>query len=290
MKTIFLLVSLLFVGGAGASGAFHETIVEVKKDGSYHRLTLTALSVSPALTAPNACNRTSSDINYPCSISVKLFLMGSAGKRYETALVAFLISRDPPNQCYFDGCYVSLSGAATIGDLVPLINYAGHLGKSASIRMFVNPAWDIVGTMTCIYTAVGSFNGGSSYTADCGPTTPFTTSCDVLDTDAVVDFGSFSNDVKSRQASGSFKVNCSGGANIRVKFSSNVANIALSEDKKLNASLKIRNSTPGSNEMESFIKVPSGEQEVFIDGDLKNNNTSHTGPFSASVVAIVEIA
>ncbi len=76
---------------------------------------------------------------------------------------------------------------------------------------------------------------------------------------------------------------------MRVKFSSNVDNIILSEDKKLSSSLKIRGSTPGNNSMESLIKVPAGGTEVFIDGELKNDNTSHTGPFSASVVAIVEV-
>ncbi|CAI0934821.1 Uncharacterised protein [Serratia ficaria] len=76
---------------------------------------------------------------------------------------------------------------------------------------------------------------------------------------------------------------------MRVKFSSNVDNISLSEDKKLIVSLKVRDSTPGNSSMDSLIKVPGGGVDMFIDGELKNDKSSHAGPFSATVVAIVEI-
>lgn len=118
---------------------------------------------------------------------------------------------------------------------------------------------------------------------------PFETTCDIKDSNAIVDFGTFSNDEKTRRANASFRIDCSSDAFMRIKFSSNVDNIALSEDKKLSVSLKIRGSTPGNNSMESLIKVPGDGADVFIDGELKNDNSSHSGPFSAAVVAIVEI-
>jgi hypothetical protein len=153
------------------------------------------------------------------------------------------------------------------------------------------PRGQITGFKTCLYAWVTSPVGnGSGGVFDCSELIPLTASCDILDTDAVVDFGPIRSDVTSRQASGSFKVNCSNDTDIRVKFASSVTDMKLSQDGKLSVSLKVRNAKPGVNALESFVTVVAGTQEIFIDSDLKNANTSHTGPFSASVVAIVEVA
>ncbi len=177
----------------------------------------------------------------------------------------------------------------TIGDLVPAIQALGGFGKTRSSAINYNRI--MMGFQTCIghqQIKNGVISGFQAY--DCGPTQPLITTCNITDSNAIVDFGTFSNDEKTRRANGSFRIECSNDAVMRVKFSSNVDNIVLSQDKKLSVGLKIRGSTPGNNSMESLIKVTGGGTDVFIDGELKNDNSSHTGPFSASVVAIVEIA
>ncbi|NGH10188.1 hypothetical protein G5643_15935 [Serratia marcescens] len=287
MNKIFLFSITFFFLAAGVKAAFHEAIVTNNglAGTNVHRLSLTPISVSPALSAPNGCSKAVWP-SYPCFIGIQLEAMTPNGPK--NLFNAVLVDRNPPNWCNSGECNVSVANAATIGELVPLMKLRGSFGKTIESSVYITP--NATGLRTCVWVQRTEATTTSGQRFDCGNTFPLISSCDIIDTDAVIDFGSFSNDVTNRQASGSFKVNCTGDANMRVKFASSVTNMPLSQDGKLNASLKVRNSTPGNTETESFIKVSSGNQEIFIDGELKNNNTSHTGPFSTSVVAIVEIA
>ncbi|WP_145957236.1 MrpH family fimbial adhesin [Serratia ficaria] len=196
-----------------------------------------------------------------------------------------LVDKNPPSSCHTADCNVSLTGARTLGELVPLMKYRGAFGKPSTQFAAYSQRY-----RTCILVTWVQAQTTSQYYVDCSPVKETNAGCDINDDNAIIDFGTFSNDVKTRQANGSFRVHCANDSNIRVKFLSNSTKISLSDDGKLNAGLKIRNSTPGSTELESFIKLPAGEQKIFIDAELSNDKTSHVGPFSASVVAIVEVA
>ena len=95
----------------------------------------------------------------------------------------------------------------------------------------------------------------------CTPSIPKTLTCDILDTNAVVDFGSFSNDVTARQATGTIKVNCSSEAYLRVKFNSNVTNMPLSQDGRLTASLKFEDLIAGVGD--NYVKVPWQQRNIY---------------------------
>lgn len=289
MRKFFLFLTVLFFCAENANAAFHEAIVKTTLvSGINYRIDITPISVSPALSYTNMCNDTYSR-GYPCVYGIHAYAVNAQGTSSFLAASGTLVDRNPPNWCNSAGCNVSVGKAKTVGELVPLMQYRGAFGKTNTYH--ANIARNVVGLKTCLRIAISEPTGNLSiHLADCGPVFPLITTCDIVDTNAVVDFGYFGSDVTSRQASGSFKINCSSAANVRVKFASSVTHIPLSEDGRLNASLKVRNSKPGSTETESFIEVPGGEQEIFIDGELKNNDTSHTGPFSASVVAIVEVA
>ncbi|WJD88302.1 hypothetical protein QRD25_01535 [Serratia marcescens] len=287
-KILLFLITFFFLAAGVKAAAFHEAIVinNGMVGANAYNISLTAVSLSPALSAPNGCRR-SRNPSYDCRISIQLERVYSNGSWMGMSEV-LLVDRNPPNWCNSGDCNVTVADAETIGELVPLMKLRGSFGQTVTKAVYI-PA-QVIGLRTCVYVYRVETTTTSAYRYDCGDILPLISSCDIIDTDAIIDFGSFSNDVTNRQASGSFKVNCTGDANLRVKFAQSVTNMSLSQDGKLNASLKVRNSTPGNTETESFIKVSSGNQEIFIDGELKNNNTSHTGPFSTSVVAIVEIA
>lgn len=289
-KILLFLITFFFLAAGVKAAVFHEAIVinNGRVGTNAYSISLTAVSLSPTLSAHNGCQR-SLNPSYDCHISIRLERVYSNGQWDPVWLhEVILVDRNPPNWCNSGDCNVTVADAATIGELVPLMKLRGSFGKTVTRNVSISA--QVIGLRTCVWLYRIETTTTSGYRYDCGDTLPLMSSCDIIDTDAIIDFGSFSNDVTNRQASGSFKVNCTGDANLRVKFAQSVTNMSLSQDGKLNASLKVRNSTPGNTETESFIKVSSGNQEIFIDGELKNNNTSHTGPFSTSVVAIVEIA
>ncbi|EPA6640842.1 hypothetical protein NGC47_15380 [Serratia marcescens] len=294
MKGFLLFLGILLGWASWANAAYHDAPTSVRKGeepGTY-LITTTLNDIAP-IPSWNACHYTTSNTGYSCGYVFGLYSAHWDGNVYPGgAMISIpLVDRTPPNQCNTSNCNTSLATAQTIGELVPLMKLRGGFGVTKSALYRPGAEGKRPGFKTCIYSwrasAIGNVDGGLF---DCSELIPLTASCDILDTDAVVDFGPIRSDVASRQASGSFKVNCSNDTDIRVKFASSVTDMKLSQDGKLSVSLKVRNAKPGVNSLESFVTVVAGTQEIFIDGDLKNANTSHTGPFSASVVAIVEVA
>lgn len=290
MKSALLFLIVFFCSVSTANAAYHNATTIIRKGeipGSF--LVTTTLNDIGPIPDSNICNGTITSTAYPCGYTFAIYPIATNGSVATARLITDLVDRRPPNQCSTSTCKTNIATAKTIGELVPLMKYRGGFGIAKT--ELIRPYFELEGFRSCLYFSNSSAVGnGSSGRFDCSPLIPLTTSCDILDTDALVNFGTFGNDVVSRQASGSFKIDCSGDSSVRVKFASNVTNMSLSQDGKLTASLKVRNSTPGANSLESFVNVRAGTQEIFIDGDLKNNNTSHTGPFSASVVLIVEVA
>jgi len=287
MKSALLFLIVFFCSVSTANAAYHNATTIIRKGeipGSF--LVTTTLHDIGQIPDRNLCYGITTNT---CGYAFVIYPIMSTGAVASPMLLQSLVNRDPPNICSYSTCNTSLASATTLLDLVPLMKHRGAFGNTKT--ELLRPWFTLIGFKSCLYFSyTTSIGNGSSGRFDCSELIPLTTSCDILDTDALVNFGSFGNDVVSRQASGSFKINCSGDSSVRVKFASNVTNMSLSQDGKLTASLKVRNSTPGENSLESFVNVRAGTQEIFIDGDLKNNNTSHTGPFSASVVLIVEVA
>lgn len=282
MKKFYCLFALLFSSYTWGSGAYHDVSFNFNTNnaapGGYAQYSITPISISPLAPFKNYCDSNGSS-SYTCQTAIVVFTVNAQGSLLTGLYSALLLD-------------TKITGARpynTIGELVPSMQSFGGFGKTMSDSMYYNPA--IVGFQTCIHHAyIKNASTSSAVRYDCGPTQPIKTTCNITDNNAIVDFGTFSNDEKTRRANGSFRIECSSDAFMRVKFSSDVDNIVLSQDKKLSVSLKIRGSTPGKNSMESLINVPGGGAEVFVDGELKNDNSSHTGPFSAAVVAIVDIA
>ncbi|MDT3252436.1 hypothetical protein QZQ97_16095 [Serratia sp. root2] len=294
MKIFSLILATLFGYATGANAVFHEASVQQLEPagGSFYKYSITAISVSSLAPFPNQCYYSASTY-LDCDISISLQRIYANGTAVGSNAYVFAPLARRLNglgSCYPAGgpdCK-SINEAKTIGELVPLMKLSGVFGKTATGNVHIGN--NIIGVRSCIRTYVqSSVSGGVSFD-DCGPTLPVKTTCSIADSNAIIDFGSFSNDVVTRKASGSFRVNCSGEAYMRVKFASSVTDMSLSQDGKLRASLKVRNSIPGLTDLESFIKVPGGSQEIVIDSELKNSGSSHTGPFFASAVAIVEIA
>ncbi|BEN61793.1 hypothetical protein NGC47_15375 [Serratia marcescens] len=268
MKNIFLLLIVFFGGMNVARSADFEAIPRIEnKDAYYAHLSFTFLNVSSDSTLPNYCFQSKN----PCMMALVMTVGGNP------VLSVPLV--DANSSCNTADCNTSTRTARTMGELAPLIRYLGRNGQSSPRELRQVGGWDI---QLCL-----SFSNPNFAKFGCTPSIPKTLTCDILDTNAVVDFGSFSNDVTARQATGSIKVNCSSEAYLRVKFNSNVTNMPLSQDGRLTASLKFRDLIAGVGD--NYVKVPGGNREIFIDGELRNNNTSHTGPFSVPVVAIIEL-
>lgn len=269
MKKIFLLLIVFFGGMNMARSADFEAIPHIEKtSGSYAWLSFTFLYLLPDSQVPNPCLG-----QYDCRIGLTMALAGYP--RVSLALVW------PNDSCNTADCNISTRTARTMGELAPLVRHLGRNGTKSYRDI------NDIGTRPLQLCFYWTLNGYYQSIFGCGPLISSTTTCDILDTNASVDFGTFSNDVTARQATGTIKVNCSSEAYLRVKFNSNVTNIPLSQDGLMTASLKFRDLIAGVGE--NYVKVPGGNREIFVDGDLRNNNTSHTGPFSVPVVAIVEI-
>ncbi|CAI2151647.1 Uncharacterised protein [Serratia ficaria] len=286
MKKFYCLFALLFSSYTWGNGAYHDVSFNFNTNnaapGGYAQYDITPISISPLAPFKNYCasngNGSPGQPYYTCQTAIVVYTLNASGGRHSTIYSGSLLD-------------TKITGARpgdTIGELVPAMQLFGGFGKTSSSAIYYSPA--IVGYQTCIVHQKIKNGVISAFQAyDCGPAQPLKTTCNITDSNAIVDFGTFGNDEKTRRANGSFRIDCSNDAFMRIKFSSNVDNIVLSEDKKLSVSLKIRDSTPGNSSMESLIKVPGGGVDVFIDGELKNDNSSHAGPFSASVVAIVDI-
>lgn len=287
MRKYYGLFILLFSSCTWGSGAYHDVSFNFNINnvapGRDAQFSVTAISVSSIAPFNNSCydsgTGTPGNPYYTCQTYIVVLPVNARGESLKVLSSAVLLDTKLTGNLSY----------ATIGELVPAMQAFGGFGKT-KIGTTINNS-TIVGFKTCIeQTKIKNSSTSSSVRHDCGPIEPIKTTCNITDSNAIIDFGTFSNDEKTRRANGSFRIDCSNDAFMRVKFSSNVDNIALSQDKKLSVGLKIRGSTPGNNSMESLIKVTGGGSEVFIDGELKNDNSSHAGPFSASVVAIVEIA
>ncbi|MCC4106636.1 fimbrial protein [Serratia ureilytica] len=269
MKKIFLLLIVFFGGSTGAQAADAEIIphIESYRSPGYYWLNFTFLQLIASSTQPNLCYQRN-----PCILGVAFTIGGQIRGGFDIA--------NAYSKCYTDDCKTSTLTAKTMGELAPLVKYLGHNGTRTPRSLEYIGDMEIRLCFTAASPLVGTFA--------CGPVIPTTTTCDILDTNATVDFGSFSSDVTARQASGNIRVNCSNEAYVRVKFVSNVTNMPLSQDGRLTASLKFRDEIAGTGG-ENYLRLPGGSREIFIDGELRNNNTSHTGPFSVPVVAIVEL-
>lgn len=269
MKKFFLLLIVFFGGMNVARSADFEAIPHIEKtSGTYAWLSFTFLYLLPDSQVPNPCLG-----QYNCQITLAMTLLSYPRVN---ALIAW-----PNDSCNTADCNVSTRTARTMGELAPLVRHYGRNGAKSTRDI------NELGTKPLQFCFTWTLNGYYQGIFGCGPVISSTTTCDILGTDAVVDFGTFSNDVTARQATGTIRVNCSSEAYLRVKFNSNVTNMPLSQDGRLTASLKFRDLISGVGE--NYVKVPGGNREIVIEGELKNNNTSHTGPFSAPVVAIVEI-
>ncbi len=270
MKKIFLLLLIVFFGGMNAARAANfEAIPRIEPtSGSYAFLSFTFLRILPESQEPNPCYG-----QRDCMLSVVMTL--SSSPRASVALA------EANSSCNTADCKTSTSTAKTMGELAPLVRYLGRNGTNSTRDINQVGSWPL---RLCFGVAI---NGRWSGAFGCGPEIPKTNSCDILDTNAIVDFGTFSSDVTARQATGTIKINCASEAYLRVKFNSNVTNMPLSQDGRMTASLKFRDLIAGVGE--NYVKVPGGNREIFIDGELRNNNTSHTGPFSVPVVAIIEL-
>ncbi|BEO59201.1 hypothetical protein SMQE22_43470 [Serratia marcescens] len=269
MKKIFLVL-IVFLGGINvASSANFEAIPRIEPvSGSSAFLSFTFLRILPESQEPNPCYGQRN-----CMLSVVMTLSNSP--RVSVALA------EANSSCNTADCKTSTSTAKTMGELAPLVRYLGRNGTNSTRDINQIGNWPL---RLCFGVAINGNWGGPF---GCSPEIPRTNSCDILDTNAIVDFGSFSSDVTARQATGSIKINCASEAYLRVKFNSNVTNMSLSQDGRMSASLKFRDLIAGVGE--NYVKVPGGNREIYIDGELRNNNTSHTGPFSVPVVAIIEI-
>ncbi len=270
MKKIFLLLIVFFGGMNMARSADFEVIPHIESTSpTYAWLSFTFLYLLPDSQVANPCFA-----QYNCQLGLSMY-NGS----YPRVGVALTYAND---SCNTADCNTSTRTAKTMGELAPLVKKFGRNGTKSNKD--INNLGPSPYLRMCFHWSLNGYYQGFF---GCGPEIAKTTTCDILDTDAVVDFGSFSNDVTARQATGTIKVNCSSEAYLRVSFNSNVTNMPLSQDGRMTASLKFRDLIAGVGE--NYVKVPGGNREIFIDGDLRNNNTSHTGPFSVPVVAIVEI-
>ncbi|QXX96923.1 hypothetical protein IM817_01450 [Serratia marcescens] len=285
-----LLMWIGFTGGIQA--AFYETSIRnngvVSSGNGYttNDVSVTLISFSPNSPVVNDCNITIHPYaRGRCSSSIYVYSVRADGFTYYSAFaVALFTNVTPP--C----CDVNMYYASTLGELVPLMRNNGAFGKTVTLRLSI-PS-NAMGLKTCIITAYGNQQGSSYFAGpyDCTPVVPIDTTCDIVDTNASIDFGTLSNDVSTKKSSSSFRVNCSGDAKLRIKFDKDISRLSLSNDGLLYSSLKIRDSISNISGNDIFVSVSAGSQEIFIDAEFHNNGSSHVGEFSASAVAIIEIA
>ncbi len=197
MKSALLFLIVFFCSVSTANAAYHNATTIIRKGeipGSF--LVTTTLNDIGPIPDSNICNGTITSTAYPCGYTFAIYPIASNGSVATARLITDLVDRRPPNQCSTSTCKTNIATAKTIGELVPLMKYRGGFGIAKT--ELIRPYFELEGFRSCLYFSNSSAVGnGSSGRFDCSPLIPLTTSCDILDTDALVNFGTFGNDVVS---------------------------------------------------------------------------------------------